>query len=80
MYVIGIAIFAAASALCGVAGSVRVLVMARALQGVGAALLVPGSLAIIAASFAEKERGRAIGAWSGFSAMTSWIASEPGCP
>lgn len=72
-YAIGIAIFAAASALCGLAGSIRVLVMARALQGVGAALLVPGSLAIIAASFPEKERGRAIGAWSGFSAMTTAI-------
>jgi len=71
VYAIGIAVFAATSALCGLAGSVRTLVMARALQGVGAALLVPGSLAIIAASFPEEERGRAIGTWSGFSAMTT---------
>ena len=71
VYAIGIVVFASASALCGFAGSVRALVMARALQGVGAALLVPGSLAIIAASFPENERGRAIGAWSGFSAMTT---------
>jgi EmrB/QacA subfamily drug resistance transporter len=73
VYAIGIAVFAGASALCGLAGSIRLLVVARALQGVGAALLVPGSLAIIAASFPEKERGRAIGAWSGFSAMTTAI-------
>jgi EmrB/QacA subfamily drug resistance transporter len=71
VYAIGIALFAAASALCGFAGSVRALVMARALQGAGAALVVPGSLAIIAASFPAEERGRAIGTWSGFSAMTT---------
>lgn len=70
IYAIGIAVFTAASAFCGFAGSIRLLVTARALQGVGAALLVPGSLAIIAASFPEAERGRAIGAWSGFGAMT----------
>ena len=71
VYAIGIVLFAAASALCGFAGSVRALVMARALQGAGAALVVPGSLAIIAASFPAEERGRAIGTWSGFSAMTT---------
>ena len=71
VYASGITVFAGASLLCGLAGSVSELVMARALQGVGAALLVPGSLAIIAASFPEKERGGAIGAWSGFSAMTT---------
>lgn len=73
MYAIGISVFAGASALCGFAGSIRLLVVARALQGVGAALLVPGSLAIIATSFPEKERGRAIGAWSSFSAMTTAV-------
>ena len=73
LYAIGIVVFAGASALCGLAGSNRLLVMARAVQGVGAALLVPGSLAIIAASFPEKERGRAIGAWAGFSAMTAAV-------
>jgi len=71
VYAIGIVLFAAASALCGFAGSVRVLIVARALQGAGAALVVPGSLAIIAASFPAEERGRAIGTWSGFSAMTT---------
>lgn len=64
--------------LCGLAGSIRLLILARALQGVGAALLVPGSLAIIAASFPERERGRAIGAWSGFSAMTTAIGPVVG--
>ena len=71
VYAIGIALFAGASALCGLAGSIQALILARALQGVGAALLVPGSLAIIAASFPAEERGRAIGTWSGFSAMTT---------
>jgi len=71
VYAIGITIFAGASALCGLSASIGALVLARAVQGIGAALLVPGSLAIIAASFPEKERGRAIGTWSGFSAMTT---------
>jgi MFS family permease len=56
IYAVGIAVFSVASAACGLAGSIRLLVTARAVQGVGAALLVPGSLAIIAASFPEKER------------------------
>jgi len=71
VYACGIVLFAAASAACGLAGGVRHLVIARAVQGVGAALLVPGSLAIISASFPEKERGRAIGTWSAFSAITT---------
>jgi EmrB/QacA subfamily drug resistance transporter len=75
VYAIGIVVFTVASALCGAASSVRYLVIARALQGIGAALLVPGSLALIAASFPEEERGRAIGTWSGFSAITT--ASGP---
>lgn len=70
IYGIGIAVFAVTSALCGIAGDIRMLILARALQGVGAALLVPGSLAIIAASFPENERGRAIGTWSAFSSAT----------
>lgn len=70
VYAIGIVVFAVASAGCALAGNVRWLVLARALQGAGAALLVPGSLAIISASFPERERGRAIGTWSGFSAIT----------
>src|SRR5206468_314092 len=69
----GVALFAAASALCGLAGSAGQLIAGRALQGIGAAFLVPGSLAIISATFDEAERGRAIGTWSGFSAMTSAV-------
>ena len=67
----GIALFALASIACGIAPSPLSLIAARAVQGVGAALLVPGSLAIISASFPEAERGRAIGTWSGFSAITT---------
>lgn len=65
----GIAIFTAASVICGFSPSVGVLIAARAVQGVGAALLVPGSLAIISATFDEASRGKAIGTWSGFSAI-----------
>ena len=67
----GVAIFAAASAWCGLAPSVLTLIVARAVQGAGAALLVPGSLALISASFPPEERGRAIGTWSGFTSITS---------
>src|ERR1700726_3617133 len=73
VFVIGVAIFAIASAACGFAADIRQLIAARALQGLGAALLVPGSLAIISSSFSEEERGRAIGTWSGFSAITASI-------
>lgn len=73
IFVIGIAIFAAASAWCGLAANIAQLIAARAVQGIGAALLVPGSLAIISSAFREEERGRAIGTWSGFSAMTTAI-------
>lgn len=71
IFVIGVVIFALASAACGFAASVHQLIAARAVQGVGAALLIPGSLAIISNSFSESERGRAIGTWSGFSAITA---------
>jgi EmrB/QacA subfamily drug resistance transporter len=67
----GVFIFAGASAWCGLSHSVGELIAARALQGVGAALLVPGSLSLISASFPEAERGRAIGTWSGFTAITA---------
>jgi EmrB/QacA subfamily drug resistance transporter len=73
VFLLGIVIFAVASSLCGFAGNIRQLIGARALQGFGAALLVPGSLAIISNSFSEQERGRAIGVWSGFSAITTGI-------
>src|SRR5262249_44106949 len=58
---------------CGLALSTRMLIAARALQGIGAAFLVPGSLAIITATFDDAERGRAIGTWAAWSAMTSAI-------
>jgi EmrB/QacA subfamily drug resistance transporter len=71
MFLVGVATFAIASASCGLAMSIRELVVARAIQGIGAALFVPASLSIISASFGEKERGRAIGTWSGFTAITT---------
>ncbi len=73
MFLIGVALFAIASACCGLAPDIHKLVVARAIQGVGAAFLVPGSLSIISASFSEEERGRAIGTWSGFTAITTAI-------
>jgi len=71
VFVAGITLFAIASAACGLAQTIHQLIVARAVQGFGAALLTPGSLAIISASFPEQERGRAIGTWSGFSAITT---------
>jgi EmrB/QacA subfamily drug resistance transporter len=65
VFVLGVTWFAAASLLCGLAPNVGTLVVARALQGVGGALLTPGSLAIISASFAGVDRAAAVGAWSG---------------
>lgn len=73
VFSLGTAIFAAASVWCGLAGSALELIVARAVQGVGGALLVPNSLAIISASFSESERGRAIGTWSGATAVTAAI-------
>ena len=73
VFLIGVALFAVASTWCGLAPNVDQLIVARATQGLGAALLVPGSLAIISSSFTENERGRAIGTWSGFSAITTAI-------
>lgn len=71
VFVAGVTVFAIASAWCGLAPNIDQLVIARAVQGLGAAFLVPGSLAIISASFDEAERGRAIGTWSGATAMTT---------
>jgi EmrB/QacA subfamily drug resistance transporter len=73
VYVFGVAVFAAASAWCGVARNIDMLIWARSIQGLGAALLVPGSLALITASFSEQTRGRAIGTWSGFTAIAAAI-------
>src|SRR5271169_100482 len=71
VFLIGVGIFAAASIACGLASNIQQLVMARSVQGVGAAFLVPGSLSIISASFNERTRGQAIGTWSGFTAITT---------
>lgn len=65
----GVVVFAGASLWCGAAGSVTQLIAARALQGAGAAMLVPGSLSIIAATFPREERGRAIGTWSSLTSL-----------
>src|SRR5882724_1673728 len=73
VFLIGVALFAVASTWCGLAPNIHQLIAARAAQGLGAALLVPGSLAIISSSFPENERGRAIGTWSGFSAITTAV-------
>src|SRR2546426_11572279 len=73
VYALGIVLFALASVACGLAPSVGWLVAARAVQGVGGALLVPGSLALISASFDPARRGQAIGTWSGFSGITTAI-------
>ena len=70
IFILGVSTFTAASVVCGIALSIPVLIVARCIQGVGAALLVPGSLAIISTSFDEKSRGQAIGTWSGFTAIT----------
>jgi len=73
IFAIGIALFAVASMWCGLAPNATQLIVARAVQGIGGALLTPGSLAIIRATFNAARRGRAIGLWSGFSAITSAI-------
>jgi EmrB/QacA subfamily drug resistance transporter len=71
IFLAGVTLFALASIACGLAQSIEQLIATRAVQGLGAAFLTPGSLAIISASFPEKDRGRAIGTWSGFSAITT---------
>ncbi len=70
-FLVGLAGFTVASACCGLAPNETVLIVARVAQGVGAALLVPGSLALISASFHPDDRGRAVGAWSGLAGVTS---------
>ncbi|MFC6080562.1 MFS transporter [Sphaerisporangium aureirubrum] len=73
IFVIGVVWFAVTSALCGLAPNVEVLVLSRALQGIGGALLAPGSLAIIQASFARADRPRAVGAWSGLGGVAGAV-------
>ena len=78
VFIIGITVFAAASVACAWAPDAAALIAARAVQGVGGALLVPGSLAIISAMFPENERGRAIGTWAGASALTTALGPVVG--
>jgi EmrB/QacA subfamily drug resistance transporter len=73
IFLCGVLLFAIGSSWCGLSSSIASLIIARGLQGIGAAFLVPGSLAIISASYTEAERGRAIGTWSGFTAITAAI-------
>jgi EmrB/QacA subfamily drug resistance transporter len=73
VFLIGVCGFALASAACGLAPSPGALIAARAVQGIAAALMVPGSLALLSASFDEKRRGRAIGTWSGFGSITAAV-------
>ncbi len=73
IFAIGIVGFAVASVWCGLAPSTNQLIIARAVQGVGAALLVPGSLALISICFESGERERAIGTWAGFSAIAAGV-------
>jgi EmrB/QacA subfamily drug resistance transporter len=71
IFLLGVGVFAAASVGCAVAANLGLLITARSIQGVGAALLVPGSLAILSTSFDKNSRGPAIGTWSGFTAITT---------
>ena len=85
LFLMGIITFAMASIICGCAPNVAALIAARAIQGVGAAMLIPCSLAIIGAAFDEQERGAAIGIWSGASALAAgagpllggWLVDHP---
>ncbi len=73
IFAAGVALFSVASMWCGLAPDILQLIVARGVQGVGGAMLVPGSLALISANFPQKERGRAIGTWSGFTSITAAI-------
>jgi EmrB/QacA subfamily drug resistance transporter len=73
VFVVGTVVFAAASAACGAAGTGGQLIAARGVQGIGAAMLVPGSLALISANFSKERRGRAIGTWASFTSIASGI-------
>jgi EmrB/QacA subfamily drug resistance transporter len=73
IFAAGVVVFSLASAWCGIASNIGQLIVARGVQGIGGALLVPGSLALVSANFSQKERGRAIGTWSGFTSITAAI-------
>src|SRR5271169_2441808 len=74
----GVVIFSIASVWCGVAPSIVQLLIARCLQGIGGALLVPNSLAFLSVNFPEAKRGRAIGTWSGFASMMTALGPIAG--
>jgi MFS family permease len=87
IFVIGTIWFALASLLCGIAPSATVLILARILQGIGAAMLTPGSLAMIQGAFEPESRARAIGSWSGLGSVAAaigpfvavpWCSTPPG--
>ena len=78
VFLVGVAVFTAMSAACAAAQDTHQLIAARSLQGIGAALLVPGSLALLGANFPQAERGRAIGTWSAFSGITAAIGPVVG--
>ena len=78
VFLVGVVVFTAMSAACAAAQDTGQLIAARALQGIGAALLVPGSLALLGANFPEASRGRAIGTWSAFSGITAAIGPVVG--
>src|SRR3712207_1427432 len=78
IFSLGILLFTVASVWCGISRGPEELILARAVQGIGGAMLVPGSLAIISASFEEERRGRAIGTWSGFSGITAALGPVVG--
>src|SRR5580658_748515 len=78
VFLVGVAWFAAASLLCAVSPTLNVLVAARTLQGMGGALLVPGSLSIIQSSFHPDDRGRAIGTWSGLGGVAGAVGPLAG--
>jgi MFS family permease len=71
IFLTGIAVFTAASVACGLAANIEVLILSRAVQGLGAALLTPASLAMLGATFDQHERSRAIGIWAGAGALTA---------
>jgi EmrB/QacA subfamily drug resistance transporter len=73
IFALGVATFTASSMWCGLSRNIEQLIIARSLQGIGGALLVPGSLALISVNFPEDQRGRAIGTWSGFTSITAAI-------
>lgn len=73
VFVIGVALFTMASAVCGLAPNLPILIAARAVQGVGAALLTPASLALLGAAYDAKGRGQAVGVWAGASGLTSAV-------